>query len=261
MSDGNSSADLPVVIERTGHILVVTLNRPDVLNAVDGQCAALLARAFDELDRDDDLRVGILAGSERAFSTGMDMKAYAAGSSPLVPGLGFGGLTERPPSKPLIAAVEGYALAGGFEMVLACDLVVASRTAVFGLPEVTRGLIASAGGLLRLPHRLPYQLAMKLALTGDRLSAADAFSHGLVVELVDPGAARRAAIELGEQVARNGPLAVRASKQAINYLARPVTKDMWIEQASLERLVLRSEDAQEGVTAFREKRSPQWVGR
>lgn len=257
----SGSPSTPVIVEREGPVLVVTLNRPDVLNAVDGECASLLAGAFDDLDQVDDLRVGVLAGGPRVFSTGMDMRAYADGNSPLVPGRGFGGLTERQPKKPLIAAVEGYALAGGFEMALACDLIIASRTAEFGLPEVTRGLIASAGGLLRLPHRVPYQLAMKLALTGERLDAEQALAHGLVVELVESGAARRRAIELGEQIARNGPLAIQLSKRSISRLACPVTPEMWSEQESLQRLILGSEDAREGVEAFREKRSPQWVGR
>lgn len=251
----------PVTAVRSGAILMVAINRPQVLNAIDGETAALLVDAWDELDRDADLRVGVLAGGSRAFSTGMDMKAYASGSSPLVTGRGFAGLTERPPDKPLIAAVEGYALGGGFEMVLACDLVVAARTAEFGLPEVTRGLIASAGGLLRLPQQIPYRLAMKLALTGDRLSAEDAFAHGLLAELVEPGHALSAALAVAERIAANGPLAVRVSKHSINSGAGALTAEMWTAQAALERQVLGSQDAAEGVAAFRAKRPPRWTGR
>lgn len=247
-----------VTVERVGSVLMIAINRPDVLNAIDEQTAALLALAFDDLDADDSLRVGVLAGGAKAFSSGADLAALRRGQSPVVPGRGFGGLTERPPLKPLIAAVEGYALGGGFEMVLACDLVVAASDAQFGLPEVTRGLIASAGGLLRLPTRVPYQLAMSIALTGDRLSAVDAHRHGLVTELVEPGQARARALALASRIARNAPLAVRASKRLIAEVACPITETMSESQAALQDEVLRSEEAAEGIAAFKERRDPQW---
>ncbi|WP_236791808.1 crotonase/enoyl-CoA hydratase family protein [Amycolatopsis sp. GM8] len=244
-----------------GTILVIAIDRPSVRNAVDAATARQLAEAFDELDSDAGLRVGILTGRNGDFCTGMDLAAAARGERPIVPGRGFGGLTERPPRTPLIAAVEGYALAGGFEMVLACDLIVASRTAQFGLPEVRRGLIAGAGGLLRLPDRIPYHAAMRLALTGERMDAATAERYGLLAGLVDPGGAQAAAITLAERIADNAPLAVRNSKRIVAELGRPVAAELYARQEPLLREVYDSADAKEGVVAFTEKRPPQWQGR
>lgn len=252
---------MSVLTEGRGDVLVITIDRPEVRNAVDAATAADLARAFDELDADDRWRAGVLSGGPAAFSAGADLRAVAAGESPLVPGRGFGGLTERPPRTPLVAAVEGYALGGGFEMVLACDLVVASRTAQFGLPEVTRGLIASAGGLLRLPTRMPRPVATRLALTGERLSGEQAHDLHLVSELVEPGAALEAAVALAARIAVNAPLAVRASKRLLGAAVDGDTVALAPLQAELQAEVLASRDVAEGIAAFRERRAPRWEGR
>lgn len=259
------SGDATVLTEGRDGVLIITMNRPEVRNAIDGRTAALLAEAFTTLDTDDAWRVGVLQGGSTAFSAGADLRAVAAGDSPLVPGRGFGGLTERPPRKPLIAAVEGYALGGGFEMALACDLLVASSTVQFGLPEVTRGLIASAGGLLRLPTRVPHSVAMRLALTGDRLGAAEAHALHLVTDLVAPGAALDAAVALAARIAVNAPLAVQASKRlvasAADPTANPASKNLLALQAELQARILATRDVAEGIAAFREKRPPKWEGR
>lgn len=237
-------------------VLIVTIDRPAERNAIDARTAAGLAAAFDRLDADPQLRAGILTGAGGTFSAGMDLKAFLAGGSPVVAGRGFGGLTEAPPATPLIAAVEGYALAGGFELVLACDLVVAATDAWFGLPEVQRGLVAAAGGLLRLPQRIPYQAAMKLILTGDRLSAPEADRLGLLAGLVPPGQALAAALELAGRIAANAPLATRVSKQVVS----GDLAGAWERQAGLVAPIGRSDDAREGARAFTEKRPPVWTG-
>ena len=203
-----ASAAGPLLVERDGHLLILTMNRPDVRNAVDRAMAEAIAAAIDELDADPELRVGVLTGVGGSFCAGLDLKSVLDGSERAVEGRGFGGLTEAPPRKPLIAAIEGYALAGGFEMALACDLIVAAKGAQMGLPEVKRGLIAGSGGLLRLPRRMPFHLAMELALTGERLSAADAHRWGLVNRLAEPGEALALARELASAVAANAPTAV-----------------------------------------------------
>ena len=261
MTTSGGGPTATVALDGRDGVLVIAIDRPDVLNAIDRSTAEQLALAFTELDEDDTMRVGVLAGGPRAFSTGADLRAVAAGQSPLVPGRGFGGLTGRPPRKPLIAAIEGYALGGGFEMALACDLIVASRTAQFGLPEVTRGLIASAGGLLRLPARLPHSVAMRLALTGDRLSGQEAFDLHLINELVHPGFALEAAVALAARVAENAPLAVRASKRLVDAAVDGHTAELLRLQAELQAEVLASRDVAEGIAAFRERRPPRWEGR
>ena len=179
-------AEDAVLTEVDGGIAVITINRPEARNAVNGDVARGIATAVDELDGTSDVRVLIITGAGGTFSAGMDLKGFLAGDSPVVPGRGFGGIAERPPAKPLIAAVEGYALAGGFELALSCDLIVASETAKFGLPEVRRGLVAGAGGLLRLPRRVPYHLAMEIALTGEHFTAARLHEAGLVNRLTGP---------------------------------------------------------------------------
>ena len=190
----------------------------------------------------------------------MDLKAFLAGDRPTIPGRGFAGLVERPPRKPLIAAVEGYALAGGFEIVLACDLIVASEGAIFGLPEVKRGLVAAGGGLLRLPKRLPYHLAMEWALTGRTVSAREAYEVHLVNRLVPAGEALDAALALADEIMKNGPLAVCASKAI---LVSSIEDDAraFDRQRTVTEPVRASEDAREGALAFREKRTPVWRGR
>ncbi|MDH6573673.1 enoyl-CoA hydratase [Streptomyces sp. SAI-117] len=261
MSTEGGDAEPTVMLEVRGDVLVVSINRPKVLNAIDQATAELLAHAFTRLDEDDTVRVGVLSGGPKAFSTGADLHAVAAGQSPLVPGRGFGGLTERPPRKPLIAAIEGYALGGGFEMALACDLIVASRTAQFGLPEVTRGLIASAGGLLRLPTKLPHSVAMRMALTGERLTGERMSDLHLVSELVDPGCALESAVALAARIAKNAPLSVQASKHLVNAAVDGMTDDLLGVQAELQARLLTSRDVAEGIAAFKERRPPRWQGR
>ncbi|GAA3359061.1 crotonase/enoyl-CoA hydratase family protein [Saccharopolyspora gregorii] len=241
-------------------IAVITIDRPEARNAVDASVAEGIAAAVDELESRSDLVLGIITGAGGTFCAGMDLKAFTRGERPHVPGRGFGGLTERPPTKPLIAAVEGWALAGGCELALSADLVVASREAKFGLPEVKRGLVAAAGGLLRLPKALPYQLAMEIALTGDPLTAEKAHAHGLVNSLTEPGGALDGAKELAARVAANGPLAVRATKQIVSGALRWTDADAFAEQAEIAGPVFGSADAQEGARAFAEKRAPVWRG-
>jgi enoyl-CoA hydratase len=250
-----------VLTEYDKRIAVITINRPQARNAVNRAVAVGLAEAFDELDRRDDLTVGILTGAGGTFSAGMDLKAFLAGESPKIAGKGFGGLAEAPPRKPLIAAVEGWALAGGCEMALACDLIVAAEDAKFGVPEVKRGLVPASGGLVRLPRRIPAGVAMELALTGDPLPAADAYRLGLVNRLAAPGEALAAARELAGRIAANGPLAVQAAKQIMVAQQDWDITEAWTLQAPIANPIIRSEDAQEGARAFAEKRPPVWTGR
>jgi len=250
-----------VLLEFDDGVAVFTINRPQARNAVNAAVAQQLAAGLDELDARDDLVVGVITGADGTFSSGMDLKAFLAGENPTVDGRGFAGLTMAPPRKPLIAAVEGYALAGGCEIALACDLVVASEEARFGIPEVKRGLVAAAGGLLRLPRRIPYQIAMEFALTGEFLDAPRAYTLGLVNRLVPPGQALVGARALARQIAANAPLAVRASKQVIVESATWPAGEEWSRQRSIVEPIGRTEDAREGARAFAEKRPPQWRGR
>ena len=244
-----------------GHVQIVTIDRPQVRNAVDMAVAEGLAAAMRELDARDDLHVGILTGAGGNFCAGMDLKAFAyEGVEPAIEGRGFAGLCEAPPRKPLIAAVEGHAVAGGFEIVLACDLVVAGRTASFGLPEAKRGLVASSGGLMRLRHRLPANLAMEMALVGDPISAAQAHAWGLVNRLVEPGEALAAALVLARAIDANAPLAVAASKQLVRDSRTWSDAEMFERQRSVARAVNGSADAREGAAAFAEKRGARWRG-
>lgn len=220
-----------------------------------------MADALDVLDARDDLTVGIITGAGGTFSSGMDLKAFLAGENVTVPGRGLAGLCQRPPAKPLIAAVEGWALAGGCEVALACDLIVAADDAKFGLPEAKRGLVAGAGGLVRLPRRIPAGIAMELALTGDPLPAADAQRLGLVNKLTPPGEALEGALDLAGRIAVNGPLAVAAAKQIITQQADWSMAEVWEKQEPLMRPAFDSQDAREGALAFAEKRAPVWKGR
>lgn len=250
---------MTVLVERIGRTLVVTLNRPEVRNALDVPTSLAVADALELLDADDNLTVGVLTGAGGTFSSGMDLKSFlATGQRPEVPGRGLAGLTRMPPRKPLIAAVEGYALAGGFEMVLACDLVVAASDATFGLPEVKRGLIAGSGGLLRLSRRVPLAVAMEHALTGEPLTAAGAHRWGLVNRLTDPGGALAEALVMAGQVAANGPLAVRVSKQVVHGARDWAPEKAWARQDELLEQVLGSDDARDGAAAFVDKRPPAW---
>jgi enoyl-CoA hydratase len=250
-----------VLVERRDQVLIVTINRPRARNAVNTAVSHGVAAAMDELDDDPALTLGILTGAGGTFCAGMDLKAFVAGERPSLPGRGFAGITQAPPRKPLIAAVEGYALAGGCELVLACDLVVAAENAKFGIPEVKRGLVAAAGGLMRLPYRIPPQIAMELALTGDFLDAADAHRYGLVNRLTPAGGALDAALGLADKISANGPLAVVASKRIMTESVDWSTSEMWSKQAGLVEPVMSSSDALEGSRAFAEKRPPVWQGR
>jgi enoyl-CoA hydratase len=239
----------------------MTLNRPEARNVINEGIAKELAAALDTLDSDPDLRVGILTGAGGTFSAGMDLKGFLRGENPVIEGRGLGGLTQAPPKTPLIAAVEGWALAGGFEMVLSCDLVVASREAKFGIPEVKRSLVAGAGGLLRLPQRMPYHVAMQLALTGDPIDAETAHRYGLVNTLTDAGGALDGALELAASITANGPLALAATKEIVRSSLDWTEAEGWDKQAKIMGPVFGSEDAREGATAFAEKRPPVWKGR
>jgi enoyl-CoA hydratase len=258
---GSPAEHEDVLVRRENGILIVTINRPGQRNAVNGAVSAGIAAALDELDASPDLRVGVLHGNGTAFSAGMDLKAFAAGEQIRDPVRGFAGLVERPPAKPLIAAVEGWALGGGFEIVLACDLVTAGKSARFGLPEVRRGLAARGGGVFRLPRRLPPALAMEVIVTGAPLEADRAAQFGLVNRLVEDGQALTAALELAELIAANAPMSVRASKRvAIESADWPLSEGFERQRAYLEP-VFASQDAAEGVAAFRERRDPKWQDR
>ncbi|MCF3940889.1 crotonase/enoyl-CoA hydratase family protein [Gordonia tangerina] len=250
-----------VTTEFADGVAVITINRPEAKNAVNLDVAEGIAAAVEELDARDDLTVGILTGAGGTFCAGMDLKGFTRGERPFVSGRGFGGLVEAPPSKPLIAAVEGWALAGGCELALSADLIVAARDARFGLPEVKRGLVAAAGGLLRLPKILPYQLAMEIALTGEPLSAARAHEFGLVNRLTEPDDALAGARQLAATVAANGPMAVRATKQVLSMAIGYTDADLITEQRRHIDPVFASQDAQEGALAFAEKRAPRWTGK
>ena len=256
----SSSDTAELLVETRGPVLIMQLNRPQARNAATLEMAEAMALALDTLDSQPELRVGIITGAGGSFCAGMDLKGFLQGKRPSVPGRGFCGLTMRPPAKPLIAAVEGYALAGGFEVALACDLIVAARDAKFGLPEVKRGLAASAGGLLRLPKRLPYHVAMECILTGDMLSAERAHQNGLINRLVEPGTALDAAIELANAIAANGPLSLVASKQVVTESVDWSREEMFDRQAAITNPVFTSQDAREGAAAFAEKRKPAWKG-
>jgi enoyl-CoA hydratase len=248
-----------VLVEQRDRILIITINRPKAKNAVNSAVAHGLAAAVDRLDDDPGLSVGILTGAGGSFCAGMDLKAFARGEVPIVEGRGMG-FTERPPVKPLIAAVEGYALAGGTELALATDLIVASTDSAFGIPEVKRGLVAGGGGLLRLPQRIPSAIAMELALTGENLSAERAHHLGMVNVLAEPGTALEAAIALAEKIAANGPLAVAATKRIIVEARGWSPETMFGEQNKILMPVFSSNDAKEGAIAFAEKRPAHWTG-
>lgn len=248
-----------VLVEQRDRILLITINRPEAKNAVNAAVSHGLADAMDRLDEDAGLSVGVLTGAGGTFCAGMDLKAFARGENVVVEGRGMG-FTERPPVKPVIAAVEGYALAGGTELALATDLIVASRDAAFGIPEVKRGLVAGGGGLLRLPQRIPYQIAMELALTGDNLPAERAQELGLVNRLTEPGGALEGALELAERITANGPLAVAATKRIITESRGWQPHTMFGEQVKILMPVFASNDAKEGAIAFAEKREPHWTG-
>ncbi len=255
------SDEQAVLTERRGRVLLITLNRPDQRNAVNGALAQGIADAVDELDSSEGLTVGILTGAGKGFSAGMDLKAFVRGESPYVDDRGFAGIVTGRPKKPLIAAIEGFAVAGGLEVALSCDLIVASKGAKLGIPEVKRSLVAAAGALLRLPNRIPWHVAMELALTGDPISAERAYEVGLVNRLAEPGSAVDTALELAEQITPNAPLALAASKRILLEARDWSDEEQWAKQGEITGPVMTSEDAREGATAFAEKREPVWKGR
>lgn len=248
-----------ILTERRGRVLVITINRPESRNAVNLAVSQGLADAVDDLDESADLSAAVITGAGGNFCAGMDLKAFAAGEIVAIPGRGIG-FTERPPRKPLISAVEGYALAGGTEVVLATDLVVASRTAKFGIPEVKRGLVAAGGGLLRLQRRIPYQKALELALTGDSFTAEQAEAWGFVNVVTEPGEALAGAIELAERITANGPMAIATTKEVMAKSADWSDDEMWKKQLEYIIPIFTSNDAKEGAIAFAEKRQPKWTG-
>jgi enoyl-CoA hydratase len=247
-----------VLVEQRDRILIITINRPHARNAVDSAVSRGLADATDQLDQDPALSVGIVTGAGGSFCAGMDLKAFARGENVAVEGRGLG-FTERPPIKPLIAAVEGHALAGGTELALATDLIVAAENSAFGIPEVKRGLVAGGGGLLRLLLRIPPAIAMQLALTGETLPAPRAHELGMVNVLTEPGAALDGAISLAEQITVNGPLAVAATKRVMVESRGWAPQEVWSRQFEILAPVFASNDAKEGASAFAEKRLPQWT--
>lgn len=241
------------------NVLIITINRPEAKNAVNKAVAEGIADAMERLDSDNAVNAAILTGAGGTFCSGMDLKAFLTGELPLVKGKGFAGFVEAPPAKPLIGAVEGYALAGGMEIAIACDLLVANSTAQFGIPEVKRGLVAAGGGLLSLPQMIGTRMAKELALTGDFISAQRAYEMGFVNRVTD-GAALDAALELAAKVAANGPMALIASKRIINERPDWSSADMWQKQTAISAPIMTSNDAREGAAAFAQKRKPNWTG-
>lgn len=258
MSDSTTPA---VLVEAREGVLAITINRPEARNAINGDVARGIAAAIDELDGTEELRVGVLTGAGGTFCSGMDLKSFLAGDVPHVPGRGFAGITQAPPRKPLIGAVEGWAVAGGFELLLACDLVVAAETARLGVPEVKRSLVAGAGAAMLLPQRIPQAIALELLLTGEPITAQRAADLGLVNRITPHGGALEGALTLAASIAANGPLAVVVTKQIARASADWTFAEGWTQQEELMRPVFTSEDAIEGATAFAEKRPPVWKGR
>src|SRR6202142_2531595 len=261
MTDDQAGVEEPVLTERRGNVLLMTLNRPEVRNAVNGAVAEGLAGALEELDADDGLSVGVLTGAGGFFCAGMDLGAFVRGESPYFGDRGFAGIARRAARKPLIAAIEGFAVAGGMEIALACDLIVAAQGAKLGIPEAKRSLVAAGGALLRLPRRMPYHVVMELALTGETMPAERFHQFGVVNRLAEPGSAVEVALELAGALAKNGPLALAASKQVLQEQFDWTSAEMWEKQAAITGPVFVSEDAREGSSAFKEKREPVWKGR
>jgi enoyl-CoA hydratase len=254
--------DEPAVLtERRERVLLITINRPDQRNAVNAAVARGIADALDELDAEPELTLGILTGAGKGFCAGMDLKAFVAGEVPYADDRGFAGITQRAATKPLIAAIEGFAVAGGLEVALACDLIVAARGARLGIPEVKRSLVAAGGALLRLPRALPRNVAMELALTGDPITAERGYELGLVNRLAEPGEAVDTALQLAGEITPNAPLAIVAAKRILTEAVDWPDSEFFERQGEITAPVMGSEDAREGATAFAEKRAPVWKGR
>ena len=256
MSETNEPAQPAVLTERRDRVLVITLNRPEAMNAINGDLSNGLWSAIQDLNNDPGLTAGVLTGNGRGFCAGMDLKAFSRGEDigPMVKFIRAGS------EKPLICAIEGFALAGGLELALSCDLLVAARGAKLGIPEVGVGLLAAGAGLFRLPGRVGYGKAMEMAITADPITAEEAAEHGLVARLSEPGGALDTALALAERIARNAPLAVAASKQLIRATQGSTEDELWALQRPLQKKVFASADAKEGPRAFAEKRRPEWSG-
>src|SRR6195256_4959932 len=258
----SAAADRPAVrTERRENVLLITIDRPEVRNAVNAAVAAGIAGALEELDGDDALSVGVLTGAGGFFCAGMDLGAFVKGESPWFGDRGFAGIAQRASQKPLIAAIEGFAVAGGMEIALACDLIVAAKGAKMGIPEAKRSLVAAGGALLRLPQRMPYHVVMELALPGDPMPAERFHEFGVVNRLAEPGTVVDVAIELAERLAKSGPLAVIASKRILQEQYDWSSAEMGEKQGAISGPVFASEDSKEGANAFKEKREPVWKGR
>ena len=249
-----------ILTERRGHVLVITINRPEARNAFDAASALALEAAADLLDAEDDLFIGVITGAGGNFSAGADLKAAVRGERAATSRGGFG-MFAKPPRKPVIAAVEGYAVGGGFELCLSCDLIVAARTARFGLPEVRHNVVAIGGGLFRLPRRMPYHLVMELALTGEFRDAEFFHRQGVVNRVVETGQALEAAVDWAQALLVNGPTALAATKEIVQHSAGWTDEEAWAGQMAYARRALESEDRKEGLAAFAEKRKPVWKGR
>ena len=249
-----------IITNELNGVLTIIINRPEARNAVNGAVATGIAAAIERLDNEDGLVVGIITGASGNFCAGMDLKGFLTGEQPFVEGKGFAGLVDAPPRKPLIAAVNGYALAGGFEIALACDMIIASEQATFGLPEVKRSLVAAAGALYRMPKQLPQKIAMELLLTGEPISAQRAYEIGLVNHVVT-GDAMGTAQKIAGKIRANGPLAVLASKDVVNRAGTLTEEELRNYQNETIMSVFSSEDAKEGAKAFAEKRKPVWQGK
>lgn len=245
-----------MLTERRGRVMVITLNRPEAMNAINGALSEGLRSAVQELDSDSGLTAGVVTGAGKGFCSGMDLKAFSRGED-IGPMLEF---VQNGAAKPLVGAIEGFALAGGLELALSCDLLVAARGAKLGIPEVGVGLFAAGAGLFRLPGRVGYGTAMEMAITGDPITAEEAADHGLVSRLTEPGEALSAALVLAERIARNAPLAVAASKQLIRATQGATEEELWKIQRPHMATVWKSGDAKEGPRAFAEKRPPEWTG-
>jgi enoyl-CoA hydratase len=256
MSETSEPTQPAVLTERRDSVLVITLNRPEAMNAINGDLSNGLWSAIQDLNNDPGLTAGVLTGNGRGFCAGMDLKAFSRGEDigPMVKFIRAGS------EKPLICAIEGFALAGGLELALSCDLLVAARGAKLGIPEVGVGLLAAGAGLFRLPGRVGYGKAMEMAITADPITAEEAAEHGLVARLSEPGEALDTALALAERIARNAPLAVAASKQLIRATQGSTEDELWALQRPLQKKVFASADAKEGPRAFAEKRRPEWSG-
>jgi len=245
-----------LLTERRGRVLVMTLNRPDQRNALNAELADALAAALSELDGDDGLTAGVLTGNGKNFCAGMDLKEFATVGPPAA----LGPIFQNGAEKPLIGGVHGPVLAGGFELALVCDLLVAGEGATFGVPEVKRGLLAAGGALIRLASRLPYAVAMEMSLTGDPIDSEAAERYGLVSKVVPQEQVLDEAIALAERIAANAPLSIAASKQMIRNSVGRTEAEGWAEQGPLAGKVFSSKDSIEGSIAFAEKRQPNWQG-